>query len=161
MSFKHSIIIISTFFIALMLAVLPLPPQFLWLRPDWVAMVVIFWVIACPQIIGLELVWLLGLVLDCMTGTVLGVHAFGLVFIAYFTNAAQPKLRVALMWQQLVFVLTVLWVYQVILCVIQGMLTKTTSVSLIWLPALTSAMLWPWLTFILRDYKFSENPLRR
>jgi len=62
--------ILLTLVVALILAVFHLPewwPQWLgWLRPDWIAMTVFFWVLAVPHRFGLVAAWLLGLVVDVL-----------------------------------------------------------------------------------------------
>ena len=46
-------VILLTFFAAYVLAVLPLPLWLLWARPEWVALLLIYWTIALPQRVGM------------------------------------------------------------------------------------------------------------
>ena len=46
-------VIILTFLVAFVLAVLPLPAWLLWGRPEWVALTLIYWCIALPQRVGI------------------------------------------------------------------------------------------------------------
>ena len=51
-------------------------------RPEWVPMVLIYWVMALPYRIGIGSAWIVGLVLDILEGSILGLNAMALVIIA-------------------------------------------------------------------------------
>ncbi|HDN69117.1 MAG TPA: rod shape-determining protein MreD, partial [Gammaproteobacteria bacterium] len=75
-------VIIFTFIIALLLTVIPLPDSMRYLRPDWVGLVLIYWCMALPDRIGVTTGWFAGLMVDMLTGTLLGQHALSLTIIA-------------------------------------------------------------------------------
>ena len=58
--------------IALMLTILPLPLWAAWFRPEWLVLVAIYWSIALPHRFNIGVAWLLGLLLDALSGTILG-----------------------------------------------------------------------------------------
>ena len=62
---------------ALLLNFLPNVP-WLWM-PDWVALVVIFWGIREPRLVGMGWAFLLGLAMDVADASVLGQHALAYV----------------------------------------------------------------------------------
>lgn len=142
-----------SFVVAFLLTALPLPQWAEPWRPAWVTLVLIYWCIAVPQRIGVMVGWTLGLLLDVMTGTLLGQHALSLALIAFLALRLHQRVRVLPIWQQglTVFLLVVLdralslWVTG-----IQGMPTQAVS---IWAPAATSTLLWPWLFVVLRDVR--------
>ncbi|MEY3661077.1 MAG: hypothetical protein RLZZ169_1903, partial [Pseudomonadota bacterium] len=68
------VIVLSLVF-AGVLAVLPLPGWLELWRPDWVALVLVYWVIALPQRVGLLTAWLVGFLVDVLKGTLLGLNA--------------------------------------------------------------------------------------
>ena len=45
--------ILLTFFVAYVLAVVPLPDWLMWGRPEWVALTLVYWVIALPHRVGI------------------------------------------------------------------------------------------------------------
>ena len=67
-----------TVVVALTLAVLPLPAMIESFRPDWVPIILIYWSLVAPQRFGLITAFLLGLVLDTLSGALLGQHALAL-----------------------------------------------------------------------------------
>ena len=100
-------VILLTFLVAFVLAVLPLPPWLMWGRPEWVALALIYWTIALPHRVGITTGLLLGIGLDVLDGAVLGQNAFALVVVALLALILYQRLRVYSLWQQagVVFVL--------------------------------------------------------
>src|SRR5258708_15370925 len=64
-----------TLFVALMINLLPLTGWVLVLRPDFVALVLLYWGINQPRKIGFLPAWLLGLAMDVADGSLFGQHA--------------------------------------------------------------------------------------
>ena len=46
-------VILLTFTLAYVLAVLPLPQWLMWARPEWVALALVYWTIALPHRVGI------------------------------------------------------------------------------------------------------------
>ena len=67
-----------SFVVSLMLTALPMPEWASLWRPAWVALVLIYWCMALPARSGVLVGWSVGLLLDVMTGTLLGQHALAL-----------------------------------------------------------------------------------
>ena len=75
---RGGVVIALSFIIALGLAKLPMPDWAELWRPSWVALVLIYWCIAVPERTGVIAGWVVGLLVDVMSGTLLGQH--GLAF---------------------------------------------------------------------------------
>ena len=65
-------VIALSFLVAFLLAGVPLPDSLDRFRPDWVAMVLIYWGMALPHRVGIGVGWLVGLLLDVGRGALLG-----------------------------------------------------------------------------------------
>jgi rod shape-determining protein MreD len=66
---SHAIwVIFLSFFIAYLLAIVPFPEWAMNYRPEWVPMVLIYWVMALPYRIGIGSAWSAGLILDILEG---------------------------------------------------------------------------------------------
>ncbi|GAB4391226.1 MAG: rod shape-determining protein MreD [Gammaproteobacteria bacterium] len=144
-------IILLTLFLAFMLNILPLPYWAIWLRPEWVVLVMLYWVIALPHRFGIGWAWLIGLLFDALNGTLLGEHALAFALIAYCAIKIHRQLRVFPLWQQAMVIFILLLVYEIFTLLIQVMLADISRVWWFWPPALTSMLLWPWLFILLRD----------
>src|SRR5687768_10475763 len=73
--------IIMSFALALFLNFLPW--RDLRVVPDFVALVLVFWCIRQPRLVGLGVAWALGLVTDAGNGVLLGQHALSYSIIAF------------------------------------------------------------------------------
>jgi rod shape-determining protein MreD len=73
--------IIMSFALALFLNFLPW--RDLRLVPDFVALVLVFWCIRQPRLVGLGVAWALGLITDAGNGVLLGQHALSYSVLAF------------------------------------------------------------------------------
>lgn len=142
-----------TIIAAFILAMVPLPDWAENLRPDWVALVLIYWAMALPSRIGVTSAWLAGLMLDVTHGAILGQHAIGLVIIIYVVHLQHQRLRVASLLQQALFILILLLFKQLLVLWVDGIVGRSTDAWLYFIPGLVGAMLWPWVYIILRDLR--------
>jgi len=75
--------IVITLIAALLANLLPWSGAALWLKPDFVALVVLYWCIEQPRKFGFIAPWLLGLFMDVADGTLFGQHALSYSMLAY------------------------------------------------------------------------------
>ncbi len=150
---RGSLVIVATFVVALLLTILPLPEWLVLFRPEWVALILIYWCMALPQRVGIISGLVLGLLLDTLQGAVLGQHSLALVVTAYLTNRVHQQVRVYPMWQQALSIMGLLLLYQLLLLWVNGITGIKNQLWLYWLPTLSSTLLWPWLYLILRDIR--------
>ena len=142
-----------SFLIALVLAVLPLPQWLLWGRPEWVALVLVYWVIALPHRVGLITALVLGLVLDVLEGAVMGQNAFALVVVATLALTLYQRLRVFSLWQQAGVVFVLIGIHQMLCQWVQNLQGAGAVTLLFLLPAFSSALLWPFVLHSLRGVR--------
>ncbi len=143
-------VIALTLLVALWLSVLPLPDWALWWRPAWVAMVVLYWVLALPQRFGVGMAWLSGLLLDIVSGAQLGQNALALAILAYIVLLLYQRLRMFTRSQQAGLVFVLVGLNQLLGHWVQSLSGTVASNLYFLLPALVSALLWPWLFELLR-----------
>ncbi len=147
------LIIIMSFIVALLLTVIPMPSWMLMLRPEWVALVLLYWCLALPQRIGVGTAFTLGLLLDVLQGAVLGQHALALSLIAFLAIKVHQQVRVYPIWQQALSIMALIILYQMLVLWINGIVGHKTDTWQYWLPAISSTLLWPWTYIILRDLR--------
>jgi rod shape-determining protein MreD len=73
--------IVASFALALFLNFLPW--RDLRLVPDFVALVLVFWCVRQPRLVGLGVAWALGLLTDAGNGVLLGQHALAYSLLAF------------------------------------------------------------------------------
>lgn len=143
--------ICTTIFISFILALLPMPDWTIWIRPAWILLVMIYWAMIIPTQVGVGVAWIVGILFDLLSGTLLGEHALAFVAVIYFVSRMHIRLCMYPMLQQGLSVLVFVFQYQFILYCIQGFIGELPSSPLYWLSAVTSMLLWPWLFVLMRD----------
>ena len=148
----YSVILLS-FLVAYVLAVLPLPQWLLWARPEWIALTLIYWTIALPHRVGIVTALLLGVGLDVLEGAVMGQNAFALVVVALLSLILYQRLRVYSLVQQSGVVFVLIGINQLICQWVQNLEGAGAPTLLFLLPAFSSALLWPVVLHILRGLR--------
>lgn len=143
-------LIFLTITAAIFLSLLPLPEVLLPFKPYWVAMVLIYWSLETHGRISLGLAFLIGLVLDVLSGSLMGLHALSLVVMVFLVQRFRSRLRFFPPWQQALSVLGLLVNDRIILIWITVLLGESLPTWKHWLPPLVGMALWPWL-FLLLD----------
>ena len=146
-------VILLSFLVAYVLAVLPLPQWLLWARPEWVALALIYWTIALPHRVGIVTALLLGVGLDVLEGAVMGQNAFALVVVALLSLMLYQRLRVYSLVQQAGVVFVLIGINQLICQWVQNLEGAGAPTLLFLLPAFSSALLWPVVLHILRGLR--------
>lgn len=142
-------VIAATFLVALALGIWPLPDWAEPFRPAWAVMVTVYWCLYLPQRVGLLVATLVGLLSDALSGTLLGEHALALLLVAWVTLRLHLQIRVFPWWQQALVVFGLMLLYSFVLFWVDGALGYPQSALLRWLPAVVTAMLWPWVMQVL------------
>ena len=146
-------VIIFTFIIALLLTVIPLPDSVRYLRPDWVGLVLIYWCMALPDRVGVTTGWFAGLMVDMLTGTLLGQHALSLTIVAWLTQKFHQRLRLVPVWQQSLTVLVLLVLHQLLALWISRIIGRPGAPWFFWMPSVLGMVIWPLVHTTLRGLR--------
>ncbi len=136
-------VVLLTLFVALALSVYPLPLWARWFRPDWVVIVICFWVLFLPNRVGVGVAWLTGLALDVLHGAYPGQHAFALAVVAYFVQISHQRLRMFGYRKQSVFGFSMVVIHLLLGQWVQNLVGVADISLLLLAQALMSALIWP------------------
>jgi rod shape-determining protein MreD len=136
-------VIAMSFVVALVAHMVILPDWAQNLRPDWMALVLIYWCIALPERVGVGVGWVVGLMMDVAGGALLGQNALILAIVAYLAIRLHRRIRIFPIWQQSVSVLMLILLHLMLSLWIKGTFSQSTETWAYWLPALTSMLMWP------------------
>ena len=143
-------VIWASFALALLLSVAPMPAFMETGRPLWLALFMTAWTLALPHRVGMTTAWVLGLAADVLYGTLLGQNALILTFITFLVLSLHQRLRMFPMWQQSLVLLVVFGLAQLVQLWLNALTGNRPPTLLFILPALVSALLWPWVYGALR-----------
>ena len=128
--------------VMLSLSVMPLPDAVRGFRPDWVAVLLIYWSLAAPRRFSLISAFAMGVVLDTLHGALLGQHALALLVVVYAAERFYLRVRLFPISQLAITVLILLALYQFILFWIDGIAGRTVPLVERWAPPLTGTLVW-------------------
>jgi rod shape-determining protein MreD len=140
---ESRLLVYSTALIALMLSVLPLPVILAIIRPPVLVLIILYWSTMMPRVGGILIAFLGGIALDVLQGTQLGQHALALSFVSYLAIRLHLLTRAKPLFEQSLFVLVALLLYEAVLWAIDGWSGHPLNSWTRWVPAFTGALLWP------------------
>ncbi len=136
--------------VGLTLNLVPLPPEAMTYRPDFLALVLLYWCIQQPRYVGVGSAWFVGLVMDVGDATVFGQHALAYAVLAYGAEYFRRRVLRFPLWQQAVQVAVLLVLCSLIVLLVRfvggAMLPKWTYLA----PPLVGAALWPLVSVLLQ-----------
>jgi rod shape-determining protein MreD len=147
------LLISFTLLLALCLAIVPLPAWGAWLRPAWVALVLVYWTLALPHHISLGFAWVIGLLMDIIDGTLFGEHALALVIVSFCVIKLHRQVAPMPLWLQPFFIGFFILLYQLTLFLVQGTTGQVITYWQFWVVPLVSLFYWPWLYIVLQSYR--------
>lgn len=138
---------------ALVLQIMPMPLLADQFRPDWVLLVLCYWTLALPNRVNVGVGFIVGLVMDILLGTSLGIHSFAICVCLFVLAANYQRLRNYSVWQQAMVIGILAALYHLVVFWIQHLLTDVYFLfNYLW-PVLTSMLIWPWLFLLLRKVR--------
>lgn len=140
-------LIYLTLFAAFMLYLLPWAGFGLLLRPDFVLLVLLYWMLRAPHLCNVGTAWMMGLWLDVASGSLFGQYALAYSVTAFFAIYYQRRLVLFSAWQQVGYVLLLLLVSQIVLLVIKLMAGNALPGWGYFLSSLSGVLLWQLLVF--------------
>ena len=146
--------VIGTLFVGLMLSIMPLPDSIAVFRPDWLALLAIFWAMQLPRTWSVGTAWIVGIILDVSYGTFLGQHALALCVIVFITVRFHLLMRVFPLSQLTATVFALLALYQFLLFWINGVASVSAAAATYWAPVITGTLIWPFLYMFLSGVRY-------
>lgn len=139
--------------IAMMLTIMPLPNWAVAYRPEWMLLVLIFWVTIIRNNTGLGIAWISGLGIDLLTDSKLGQHAFALTIICYLIIRMHKQFVTYSLRKQSVIIGLSSILYLAINLWILGLQGKSPGKLSYWGPVVSNMLIWPWVFVFLREFR--------
>ena len=96
-----------------------------------------------------------GLLVDLVTGTILGQHALSLTVVAYLTQRLHQRIRLFPIIQQAFTVMVLLILHQLLALWISRIIGRPGVPWYFWAPSLLGLLLWPVVFTLLRGLRHS------
>lgn len=144
-------VIIVSLLIAALLEVVPFPEAINWIRPEWMLLVLVYWVLALPRRIGVLWGFGVGLYYDVLVGATMGQWGLAFALGAYVMLAAYKRMRVFTSLQQCAVVFLLIGTVSLLAYSVQESVGRTSYPPYTILYAsFTSALFWRPVCAVLR-----------
>src|SRR5437660_4414201 len=143
--------VLLTLCIALLANIVPLAPAATTLRPDLLALVLLYWCIREPRYVGVGTAWFVGLIMDVADATLFGQHALAHAVLAYAADYFRRRVLRFPLWQQAVQVAALLALCAALVLLVRivggAPLPRWTYAA----PPIVGALLWPRVSVVLQS----------
>ena len=143
-------VIYSTFFLGLICAIFPLPIILNAFRPDWMILIIFYWVLALPHRVSIVHAFILGLLLDLLLGSTLGMHALLFSILAYVISINYQRIRYFTIVQTTLLVGLFVLLSKLSLYLIASSLQDIVLHKHYFWSIFTSMLIWPWFFLFMR-----------
>ena len=147
-------LVLSSILVAMVLSVghLPggLPDWIAWLRPEWMVLVLFFWVVEVPERIGMILAWLTGIVTDVLLGEPLGLNGLCFAAITYVGWSLYERIRMYSTPQQASLLFLLVLVIGAVKVTVNTWSDDVDWTFAFIIPALTTTLAWFPVAFLLK-----------
>ena len=142
--------VVFTLSLAFTVNLLPLSGFALAKRPDFFALVLLYWAIHQPRWIGIGVAWACGLLTDVVEANLFGQHALAYAILGFAASYFHRRVLRFPLWQQALHVLGLLLIAQLVVLVLRLMSGATLPTAAIILGSFSSALIWPIVSALLQ-----------
>ncbi len=129
-------------FAGMMLYLLPWAGFGLLLRPDFVLLVVLYWLMRAPHLCNIGTAWLMGMLVDLAGGDLFGQHALAYIIAAFIAMTYLRRSTLFNRWQQAVYVFVLLLVSQIVLLILKLFGGSALPGWSYFIPSISGILLW-------------------
>jgi rod shape-determining protein MreD len=154
--------IILSLMVALFLNLLPLQGILLALRPDFVALVLLYWSINLPQRVGMSAAFGMGLLMDVGNGSMFGQHALAYSVMVFIALLLRRRLHIFGLLKQAPQIGLMLLAAQLVTLLTELLNRAHFPGWYFFLASITGVLLWPLLCTLLKiphSPKYDPNAL--
>jgi rod shape-determining protein MreD len=137
-----------TLFFALLCQLFPWTGQGIIFRPDFMLVVLLYWLLRAPHLCHIGTAWIVGLLVDLATGSLLGQHALAFTLTAYIALSFQRRLVLFSVFQITSFVFGLLLFARVVILILKLFAGNEVPGWHYFWPVMTGIILWQLLRFV-------------
>lgn len=142
---------------AAVLSAWPLPDLYAPWQPQWILMILIFWLVAQPGKVGFGMAWTAGLLSDLVAGSWIGIHVLSYCLIVFLCLRFYPVLQLSSILQKLFPVGLLLVLHLGYLQLFSIFLSDVNPGLPYWASLPASLLVWPGLHYLLKKIPSGET----
>ncbi len=126
-------------------------------RPDFVLLVLIFWILRAPQLCNIGTAWFAGVLVDLTTGGLFGQFALAYALTAFFAVNYQRRLVLYNIWQQAAYVFLLLLLSQVTILLLKIFAGYDTPSWHYFFPSIDGIIVWQIYMLFSDQHRFNNH----
>lgn len=147
-----------TFALGIVLTLIPTPGVLEWFRPNWLLLILIYWMKTLPRSVGFLVAWILGFGLDSIQGAVIGQYPFIFVVVALLVSITRNQGNYFSYVQQLIWVAGLVGIGQLLSLSIVSVVGGITFPLWYLTSTLASVLAWPLVNGLMQQcYRLGWN----
>lgn len=143
------IVLVITSLLASILTLVSLPEWMFHFRPDWLILLVIFWVVQLPERVSLGYACFHGILLDLLLVKPLGLNAISFVLFAFAASFWSSQIKVMSLWQQSLFVSVLILAFKLLVGITSLMSADFVFTQYYWFSLVGNIIFWPVISIVL------------
>ena len=152
------IVVWLSFIVALVLTLIKFPMAIESFVPNYVPMVVLYWVIVAPSKVNIGIGWFIGFMVDFLVGSTIGLHAIAIGFMVWIIVTQFENIAFYSLLQQTIVVGVVNFIGQFLLFWTEHIFgVVTVDYNFFW-SCVSTVVLWPILAFLL-NFTYSSKKI--
>ncbi|OAM31141.1 rod shape-determining protein MreD [Eikenella longinqua] len=134
-----------SFLLVLLLDFIPVPPPWVYPLPDFTLILLAYWLLHRPQLIGIGAAFCIGLLVDIGSNSLLGQHALAYTVAAFLIERKRRQIALNSFGWQAVAMAGAMLASQTVIFLVSLFQQQPFSLWRLWLPSVTTGLLWPQL----------------
>jgi rod shape-determining protein MreD len=134
-----------TLLIALLCQLFPWVGQGIIFRPDFMLVVLLYWLLRAPNLCNVGTAWFAGLLVNLATGSLLGQHALSFTITAFIALSYQRRLVLFNGWQLSGYVFALLIIERTVILLLKLFAGNDNPGLTYFWPVITGLLLWQFM----------------